>query len=326
MNKLKDILVTTLLSYNIDIDHEYLHLSEEARLEHLAYVSSDKNQDIVNDMLLDIGHSSSSSSSSSSSRNDVIIVSVGTSSTQCCNSNGVLGYYYIGSDAILHSDHSLAIELLNKIKDIINNNDNIDNNIPIVFINSISKVINRTLYFDQSYTNDDLLIYINNNSKNDSNNDSNNNILQLLILILNHSKLIDNPIIISTSNIDNSWSIIKLQELHSVYRDTTSHLFFIDFGGGGINLKYHNLESKETRTIAKNRMLLTYGQDKFINEVLNDTMKDSPIFESMITFISNSIIAFAKDNDIINDKYYLKIIQTGKARQYAYLGHSEPTI
>jgi hypothetical protein len=73
-------------------------------------------------------------------------------------------------------------------------------------------------------------------------------------------------------------------------------------------------------------MLLTYGQDKFINEVLNDTMKDTPIFESMITFISNSIIAFAKDNDIINDKYYLKIIQTGKARQYAYLGHSEPTI
>ena len=321
MNKLKDILVTTLLSYNIDIDHEYLDLSEEARLEHLAYISNDKNQDIVNDMLLDIGHRSSNGGGSGG-RNDVIIVSVGTSSTQCCNSNGVLGYYYIGSDAI-HSDHSLAIDLLNKIKDIINNNDNINNNIPIVFINSISKVINRTLYFDQSYTNDDLLTYINNN---ESNNDSNNNILQLLILILNHSKLIDNPIIISTSNIDNSWSIIKLQELYSDYLDTTRHLFFIDFGGGGINLKYHNLESKETRTIDKNRMLLSYGQDKFINEVLNDTMKDTPIFESMITFISNSIIAFAKDNDIINDKYYLKIIQTGKARQYAYLGHLRPTI
>lgn len=43
MNKLKDILVTTLLSYNIDIDHVYLYLSEESRLEHLAYVSNDKN-------------------------------------------------------------------------------------------------------------------------------------------------------------------------------------------------------------------------------------------------------------------------------------------
>jgi len=139
------------------------------------------------------------------------------------------------------------------------------------------------------------------------------------------SKLIDNPIIISTCNIDNSWGNYKLRELHSEYLNVTNHLYFIDFGGGGLNLKHHNFETGITTSIAKNRILLTYTQERFINDILSNSIEFSPVMDSILTFIRESIIAHAKDNNISNNKY-LKIIQTGKIRQYYYIGLVESII
>ena len=53
------------------------------------------------------------------------------------------------------------------------------------------------------------------------------------------------------------------------------------------------------------------------------------MFESIIEFIQNNIITYSLQNNINSnndDKYYLKIIQTGKSRQFAYIQSIEPII
>jgi hypothetical protein len=310
MDYFQDILKKSLEKYNINVDHEYLDISEEARLEHLSYISNDKNDEIIKNMLKNLNIINDNNNE------DIIIVSVGTSSTQLCNKTKVLGYLYIGSDAIFH-ENILALSLLNKIKSIIDNN-NISITTPIIFINSISKIITKTINLSKSLSNDELITYLDNKEY-----------LDLLIKLSELSKSITNPIIISIDNIDNSWSNVKLNELYGIYKNVTTYLYFIDFGGGGINLKIHNYDTNITTSIAKYRVLLTYGQEKFINEILNKTIKETSMFESIIEFIQNNIITYSLQNNInINndDKYYLKIIQTGKSRQFAYIQSIEPII
>lgn len=315
-NSLHDNYITllkrSLSIHNIICSHEFLNIKEEARLEHVALMNNDNN-DVIRDMMSDIGISVDN--------NNIIIVSVGTSSTQCYSYSTdipLTQYYYIGSDSILNNS-ALVIELLNRIKNVIDSHSN--SNHPIVFINSISKWLKKTICFNNIVNDDELISYIDSNDNN-----NHNSVLQVLLSLSKLSKSIENPIIISTSNIDNSWGSYKIRELYSEYMNITNHLYFIDFGGGGINLKYHNYETGISTSIAKNRILLTYTQERFINEILNNAIEYSPVYESVINFIHNNIITHAKDNNISNDKYYLKIVQTGKIRQYAHIGNLESIV
>ena len=161
------VLKQSLLLNDIIVNHEFLTIEEEARLEHFALLNNENNKVVVKDMMIDMGINDYTE--------PMIIVSVGTSSTQCyvfSNDTSLTQYYYVGSEAIL-CNPTLIIDLLNKIKTNIDSHASI-NNSPIVFINSIAKCIKKTLYFNKVNSDDELLLYINGN---DNNNDVIRNLL-----------------------------------------------------------------------------------------------------------------------------------------------------
>lgn len=328
-------------SSGIQVVHQFLHLRDEAAMEHVALFSHEQNITIIESLLAKLGASSSGTGTTDVAGADgsvkkeqsdgdlAIVASVGTSTTQVYSKRGVLGAFLTGSTA-MEADPRIAGEVLRQISAAASQA-HVD--APIVLVNSIGYLVKRSLRVDGSSeeeireaVHDEGVVKAQESgdaallAKEQAEVEKRVAVLMELSATCASLGLSRGCIVQSREKprLTGDWMEVLMGRLLAA---NPQGYYIVDFGGGGPDLHFCS-SAGELSKVGADRSLRTC-QPLFVSQIVERRYDESESFTRIVAFLREKISAHAAEHGV--SPVVCKVFQTGMARQQHFMGNIIPS-
>jgi hypothetical protein len=305
----------------VRLEHIFLDLKEEGKLEQTAIFSRPNNMKTINLLL--------SHFELERLGENVVIVSMTSHSTQVYHRGGVLGAFYMGSAAIIDNP-SLVLQMIRQILSAARAQ---GLHIPIVFCNHIGKFVNQSINLLRETTESvekmintdalDLAFKSRDQGKISLEEKRFAAVWMLLTLMMQEAVATDAQIILKSHKkptLDYDWIHEKVK-IHA--ERLPNGVYVVDFSSDAITIYFFD-PSRSELTILSKEMTYISGENNLISLMKAGNVTDTQTFNRFVGFIRDKVTIHALTNSIY--PIVCHIIQTGPMRQQHFLGDFTPHV